>query len=69
MKKGDRVRMSARGIDFLRPSTEHEKRIGTVVGLGRRHESVRVLWDGNRTASPYHPSFLELEKDGTNDAR
>jgi len=33
------------------------ERVGTVVGFGR-HESVRVKWDGRKTAESWHRDYL-----------
>jgi hypothetical protein len=55
---GDRVRLSPLGKDRVRrPTTE----IGTVVGLvnNRSPGTVRVLFDGLKTAKTLHKTYVE----------
>lgn len=55
LKKGDRVKITndayKRGVDFLSMR-------GTVVGY-TKNGFLKVLKDGNKTPSYYHPDFWE----------
>lgn len=60
-KVGQRVRPSEYGISrniFLRGT---EERTGVVVKVGM-FNTPYVLWDGRKTASFYHPSFIEADE-------
>ena len=64
MQKGDRVRMSPRGLAHLPYHEKMAARLGTVVGFGRIDaNAVRVQWDGNSTTTSYHRSFVEVVRD------
>jgi hypothetical protein len=57
---GDRVRLSELGTAR---SPKIKVRVGVVVALSRlRHNSVHVLFDGNKTATRLHRSYLELDQ-------
>ena len=59
--KGDRVKLSAAGLDCLKP--RKPDRLGTVIGFGFGTAPLyRVHWDGNSPASvdTFHEIYLEL---------
>lgn len=53
---GSRVKMSELGAARC-PS--YAGRTGIVVGWGRSNISVSVRFDGNRTPTPLHPTYVE----------
>lgn len=58
--KGDRVRHSAKGIEVLLKDTPHRANlIGTIMGYCRDPKCIRVCFDGQKTPTAYHKSFLE----------
>lgn len=64
-QKGQRVIPSEKGVPVLsfssRGKNAGKQRIGTVVGRGRSHDCVTVVWDGNRPTSKHliHRTFLD----------
>lgn len=59
-KVGQRVRLSARGKEqFLLPMTKHD--IGGTVIKVDEFNCPTVRWDHRRTASSYHPDFIERD--------
>lgn len=61
--KGDRVKYSIFGLWRLRNCVcGTQQRTGEVVGFGRKLQyTVRIKWDGNKTASSYAQSFIVHE--------
>lgn len=64
--KGDRVKLSARGIQHLRTMRRKGKRAydhdtrGTVVGFGHSPEVVAIVRDGLVTREAFHLTLWEL---------
>jgi hypothetical protein len=59
--KGDRVRMTERGIQQL-AQRKGQPTTGVVVGFGRSILSVYVLRDGRKRMGRYHVAFWEKAK-------
>lgn len=51
-----RCKHSAQGLENLKP--RHPDRLGYIVGKGRKGE-LRVVWDGTKIPTNYHPDFIE----------
>jgi hypothetical protein len=63
-RKGERVRPSATGIAAcIFPKTRHRQR-GIVTKVDK-FNTPTVLWDGRKTASSYHPDFIEPDQANT----
>lgn len=60
-KVGQRVRPSTEGIKaMIFPRTRHNQS-GEVTKVDR-FNSPTVLWEGRKTASGYHPDFIEPDR-------
>lgn len=59
-ERGARVRLSA---DGKRHFPVYRFRLGTFVGMTKT-AFAKVIMDGNKTASTWHPDFFELVTDG-----
>jgi len=57
-KIGQKVRLSKRGIEATLYVGVKAKRIGIVTRVDE-FNSPTVLWEGRKTASGYHPDFIE----------
>jgi hypothetical protein len=55
---GDRVRFSAEGIAANLGWPKHNAALGTVVKVDE-FNAPSVRWDHRKTASRYHPDFIE----------
>lgn len=56
--KGDRVKLSAAGIEHYAYRLPSE-RLATVTGYSRLNQGPIILWDGRATSEPFLPQFLE----------
>lgn len=64
-RNGDRVKISAAGLARLPWYRKNPARIGTIVDLEPEYpNTVRVRWDGVRTADDLSEAFVELERNG-----
>jgi len=61
---GDMVRLSALG--WAR-SPRLRRRRGKVVGYSRTGNALRVIWEGSRTPSVLHASYLERAEAGVHE--
>jgi hypothetical protein len=59
MKKGDRVKISDKGIEHV-IDPQHPGRLGTIVRLCRDPRYVVVKWDGAKSPYQYSVDFIEV---------